>query len=87
MNIAQTLGRAYKAEPAIINTAVALGVAVAAKFGFNIDADWIVASVFGGSAAIGTVVTRGIVYAPATVEDSTPKPDVPYGPLNTGLAK
>lgn len=83
MSIKDTLGKAYRAEPIIINTIVAVAVAIAAKYGFDIDADWIIATLFGGTQAVGSAVSRAIVWAPDTVAGTEAKPDVPFGPLST----
>jgi hypothetical protein len=59
------LKRKYEAEPAIINALGALVVAIAAKFGLDLDWDQVVPIIF-GAGGVATVATRQMVWAPDT---------------------
>lgn len=89
-NLRRKLRSAYAAEPVIINALVTFGVAVAARYGFDLDAEWLIAILFGAS----TLATRRTVVSPATaakaVASATPEPpaviepmqpELPFGPI------
>lgn len=86
-NLRRKLRSAYSAEPVLINALVTFGVAVAARYGFDVDAEWLIAILFGASTlATRRTTTKAVANATPMPEVAPPapepvQPELPFGPI------